>query len=58
MKSDVVFDSDYLEKIVQKGCRLFIWDRHTAQLPKSIPHFKFVYKSENFGIYIPNDSVE
>ena len=58
VKSTVVSNSDYLKEIVEKGCELFIWDRHTAELPEHIPYFKFVSKTDDFGVYIPDDSDE
>ena len=55
VKSTVVSNSDYLKEIVKKGCELFIWDRHAAELPEHIPYFKFVSKTDDFGVYIPDD---
>lgn len=58
VKSTVVSNSDFLKEIIEKGCQLFIWDRHTAELPKHIPYFKYVMKTEHFGVYIPDDTAE
>jgi len=42
---------------VEKGCQLFIWDRHSAELPVNIPYFKLVKKTTDFGIYKPEETI-
>jgi len=57
VKSKVISDSDFLEDVVEKGCQLFIWDRHSAELPVNIPYFKLVKKTTDFGIYKPEETI-
>ncbi len=53
VKSEKISDDKFLVDIISKGCQLFIWDKHCAELSVSIPHFRLVEETEDFGIYIP-----
>tara|TARA_B100000809_G_C15059022_1_gene501667 strand:- start:717 stop:1388 length:672 start_codon:yes stop_codon:yes gene_type:complete len=44
---------DLLKEMKEKGCKLFIWDKHRANKPENLPYFKLIQETEDFAIFQP-----
>lgn len=51
--NSIVSNSQLLQDIKNKGCKLFIWDKHRAAKPNELPFFNLVAETEDFAIFQP-----
>lgn len=53
LANSIPTNPDLLKEVKDKGCKLFIWDKHRASKPENLPYFILIEETEDFAIYQP-----